>query len=103
MLGALAVSTAWCSEATWEYAVQLSAVAESSPAKVTLNWVQDSQSIPSTYLVSRKAPNASSWTSLATLPGATTSYVDSNVSVGSGYEYQVQKVASTYNGFGYVT
>jgi Glycosyl hydrolase family 9/Bacterial Ig domain/Cellulase N-terminal ig-like domain len=102
VLSALAVFSGGSAEPTWDYAVQVSATAETSPAKVTLNWPQDSQGTPNNYIISRKAPNGTSWQSLATLPGSTTSYTDTSVSVGTAYEYQVQKVTSGYNGYGYV-
>jgi len=99
---ALAATTAWSIEATWDYAVQMSAQVDVSSPKVTLNWIQDSTGIPNNYVVSRKAPDAASWQTLATLPGTTTSYVDSNVALYNAYEYQVQKVAGGYVGYGYI-
>jgi len=102
VLSALAVFRGVCAEPTWDYAVQVSATAETSPARVTLNWPQDSQTSPNNYLISRKAPNGNAWQSLATLPGSATSYIDTSVSTGTAYEYQVQKVTSMYNGYGYV-
>ena len=37
-----------------------------------------------------------------TLAGTATSYADSSVAVGTAYEYQITKVTSTYNGYGYI-
>ena len=69
---------------------------------MTLSWPQDSQTTPNNYAIYRKGPYDSSWGSIANLPGTATSYVDSNVSVGTAYEYQVVKSTSGYNGYGYV-
>ncbi|EEF63251.1 glycoside hydrolase family 9 protein [Pedosphaera parvula] len=89
-------------EATWEYAVQVSANVQSSPAKITLSWPQDTTITPNSYTVYRKTLDANSWSVLSTLPGSATSYVDSSVTVGSAYEYQIVKNTSAYNGYGYI-
>src|SRR6185436_12064130 len=85
-----------------EYAVQVSASAQSSPAQITLSWPQDTQTTPSSYVVYRKSPNATSWGTGTTLSGSATSYLDSSVTVGSTYEYQVVKNTSSYTGYGYI-
>ena len=83
LLSALAVTIGRSSEPTWDFAVQVSAVAEASPARVTLTWPQDSQTTPNSYVIYRKGPYDSSWGSIASLPGTATSYVDSGLSVGT--------------------
>jgi len=89
-------------DSTWVYAVQISASAQASPPQITLNWQPDQYGANS-YTVYRKRPSDSSWGSGTTLPGTSTSYVDSNVSVGSAYEYQIVKAASLgYTGYGYI-
>ncbi len=98
----LAVQVSRAAEATWNYAVQVSATVETSPPKITLAWPQDSQGTPNNYVVSRKLKNATSWGPGVTLSGATTSYVDTGVTIGSAYEYQVYKSASSYAGYGYI-
>src|ERR1043165_9879432 len=87
---------------TWNYAVQASAQVQVSPPRITLNWVQDSTATPTSYTVSRKAPGDPLWTSLKLLPGSITNFVDTNVSVGATYEYQIFKQASGYAGYDYV-
>src|SRR4051812_43415113 len=82
-------------EGTWEYAVQVSAMAQSSPAQITLSWPQDTQTTPSSYVVYRKSPGATSWGTGTTLSGSATSHTDSNLSAGSTYEYQVVKNTSS--------
>src|SRR6267378_3939742 len=89
-------------EMTWEFSVQVSATVQASPAQITLNWPQDQYMVPNSYTIYRKALADSSWNSLASLPGTATSYMDNNVVVGAGYEYQVVKASSAYTGYGYV-
>ncbi|MDB6115935.1 MAG: hypothetical protein JWQ62_2880, partial [Lacunisphaera sp.] len=89
-------------EATWDYAVQATATVQSSPATITLNWLQDTTATPNSYTVYRKAVGATSWGSGTTLPGSTLSYTDTNVTVGTAYEYQIAKDSGSYSGFGYV-
>lgn len=85
-----------------DYAVLVSATVQSSPAQIRLTWPQDTFAIPASYVISRKSPTATVWTSLATLSGTETNYLDANVAVGTQYEYQVQKTAAGYSGYGYV-
>ncbi|MSU62696.1 MAG: fibronectin type III domain-containing protein [Pedosphaera sp.] len=87
---------------TSDFAVQVSAQVQSSPAQINLSWPQDSSGTPTSYIVSRKLRDATDWSPVVTLPGTTISYSDGAVSAGVAYEYQVQKTASGYNGFGYV-
>src|SRR4051812_11532254 len=93
------ISVLQASEPTWEYAVQVSAAVQSSPARITLTWPQDVVGTPSSYVVYRKAPGATSWGTGTTLPGTTTTYVDNTVAVGTSYEYQLVKNASGYTGY----
>jgi hypothetical protein len=89
-------------EPTWEYAVQVSATVQSSPPRIILSWPQDVLGPPANYVVYRKAPSATAWGTGTTLSGATTTYVDSTVSVGTPYEYQIIKNANGYTGSGYI-
>jgi hypothetical protein len=89
-------------EATWDYAVQLNARVEITPPRIYLSWPQDTQSVPSSYTVYRKSLEATNWGSGTRLPGNTTTYVDTNVSLGFAYEYQVVKSATAYTGYGYI-
>src|SRR4051812_42946634 len=91
VLLALAAQASRAAEATWEYAVQVSANVQSSPAQISLSWPQDTTTTPNSYTVYRKTLEASSWSALSTLPGSATSYVDNNVTAGSAYEYQIVK------------
>jgi len=98
----LAVHLGFALDATWEYAVRISAAVEASPPKITLTWEQDTKALPTSYTVYRKSQSATSWGTGTTLPGKTTRYVDTNVSAGAAYEYQIVKATSTYTGYGYV-
>src|SRR5258708_3637546 len=89
-------------EPTWDYAVEASATVQASPPQITLSWPQDTYTAPASYTVYRKAPGAISWGTGTTLAGTATSYTDTSVAVGAVYEYQITKVTSTYNGYGYV-
>lgn len=76
------------------YSLQLQATVSDTPATITIEWPKETG--VTNYTVYRKLKDDTSWGSvLATVPynaGATTyTYVDTNVSVGVGYEYQVIK------------
>jgi hypothetical protein len=83
-----------------DYAVQVTATVQSAPPQIALTW--GSYSGATQYLVYRKAWTATSWgTAIATLPGSSTGFTDTNVTVGSSYEYQVTRQASVF-GYGYI-
>src|SRR3954465_11874718 len=89
-------------DSTWVYSVQISAVAQTSPPRIVLNWQPDQYGANS-YTVYRKNVGDSSWGTGTPLSGTTTSYIDSNVTVGSAYEYQIVKAATLgYTGYGYI-
>jgi hypothetical protein len=89
-------------DATWVYAVQISATVQDSPPQITLNWEPD-QFGANSYTVYRKVKDATSWGAGTKLPGSTLSFTDPNVTVGSTYEYQIIKAASLgYTGYGYI-
>ena len=98
----LASHLALATDATWEYAVRVSATVETSPAKITLHWPQDTQTVPHNYIVYRKSQSAASWAGGTTLPGSATSYVDTAVTTDGAYEYQIVKHTPTYTGYGYI-
>ncbi|PWU16241.1 MAG: hypothetical protein C5B50_13945 [Verrucomicrobia bacterium] len=89
-------------DTTWEYSVQVSATVQASPAQITLSWPQDVNLTPNNYTIYRKAATDTSWGSGTTLPGTVTTYTDNNVTLGIAYEYQIVKVTSLYNGYGYI-
>jgi hypothetical protein len=83
-----------------DYAVQLTASVQAAPPRIALSW--GSYSGATQYRVYRKTWTATAWgTAIATLPGSATGFTDTNVSVGSSYEYQVTRQAAVF-GYGYI-
>jgi hypothetical protein len=89
-------------ESTWEFSVQVSASVDSVPPTIRLSWPQDTYLLPNSYTVFRKTPAATSWGQGTALPGTSTGFIDTNVTVGSVYEYQIVKKTSQYTGYGYL-
>jgi hypothetical protein len=84
---------------SWNEAVQLSAAVQSSPARITLNWLQHSGA--SSYTIYRKLKGATSWGSaIGSATSTATSYQDNSVTVGTYYEYKVVRNGTT--GYGYI-
>jgi hypothetical protein len=89
-------------DTTWNYAVQISATVQSAPPQITLTWPQDDYGAVR-YTVYRKAKGATSWGTGTVLDGATTFYTDTDVIVGTSYEYQIVKDTTVgYKGYGYI-
>jgi hypothetical protein len=87
---------------TWNYAVQVSATVQESPARITLSWSQDTSGTPSSYTVYRKSAGSTSWGGGTSLSGSTLTYTDTSVAVGTPYEYQIVKAMGSYTGYGYI-
>ena len=96
------VSSSRAAEDTWDYSVRVDSVVEAAPAKITLNWPQDTNRVPVSYIVYRKAPGAREWGSGTTLPGSATTYADTTVENARAYEYRIVKIADGYTGYGYI-
>lgn len=87
---------------TWVYAVQIAATVQAEPPQIKLTWPQDPDGAVS-YTVFRKGKNDSDWGTGTTLDGAITNYTDSNVAMGSTYEYAIVKESVIgYTGYGYI-
>src|SRR3954471_9111187 len=87
---------------TFVYAVQISATVQSSPPQIILQWEPDPYGAAN-YTVFRKTRDATSWGNGVSLPGSASSYTNTDVTVGSAYEYQIIKNASLgYLGSGYI-
>ncbi len=83
------------------YAVQASANVQISPPQISLVWPADPNATG--YTVLRKDPSASSWSSVGSVSGSATSFLDDGVVSGKAYEYQISKTTSVgYAGYGYV-
>ena len=83
-----------------DYAVQVSATVQKSPAQITLSWPADPNATD--YTVSRKSADSTSWGSGSTVSTSVNSYTDTNVAAGSAYDYRIVKNASGYTGYGYI-
>lgn len=82
-------------------AVQVNAMVQTAPAKITLNWIGNATS--TSYQIHRKLKTGNLWGSpLASLSGTTTQYVDNNVTLGTNYEYRITRLAAGYTGYGYI-
>ena len=89
-------------DATWVYAVQISARTQTSPPQITLQWEPDPYGA-NNYTLYRKGKDATSWGGGTTLPGSAANFVDNNVTVGATYEYAIVKSSSQgYAGYGYI-
>ncbi|MBN4072940.1 T9SS type A sorting domain-containing protein [Crocinitomix catalasitica] len=86
------------------WTVQLTADVQESPAEITLNWLANEQTTPTTYLIWRKVKGTNGWGgTLASLPSSTLTYTDNTALPGVSYEYQVQlRLSSTIYAWGYV-
>ena len=89
------------SQTCQDVSVELTAVVQSNPGLITLNWVANAAA--NSHVVFRKLKTASSWgTFVASLPGTTTQYIDSTVAVGVSYEYQIIRTGTGFSGYGYI-
>src|SRR5438874_2713943 len=89
-------------DATWVYAVQITATVQTSPPQITLHWEADPYGA-NNYTVYRKAKDATSWGGGTALAGSASSFVDNNAANGSAYEYAIVKSGSLgYIGYGYI-
>src|SRR5688500_10357943 len=82
------------------FGIELTASTQESPPRITLNWVNnwDGQQ----YHVRRKIKTASAWEPGVVLSSAATSFTDTNVMVGTAYEYSISKYASLDPQTGYI-
>ena len=99
---ALTLVSSRAAQPAWDYAVQVEATVQSSPPQITLRWLQDTATAPLGYTVSRKSPADPAWGAAITLAGTTTTFADSNVTIGTAYDYQVVKTTAAYTAYGYI-
>jgi len=84
-----------------DVSVELIAAVQSSPPRITLNWVANPGATG--YTIYRKLKPENAWgQAIATLPGNETQYVDGSVETGISYEYKVVRTATNYTGYGYI-
>src|SRR5437867_591889 len=85
--------------------VLVSAEVRTSPPQIELKWPADPKATG--YTIFRKAPSATTWgDARATLESNESHYLDSEVEVGTAYEYSVHKAAKagdkSFKGTGYL-
>jgi len=83
----------------YDYAVQVSATVQTSPARITLSWPAGSDATG--YTVTRRLVTDTTW-GTGVSNGTNTTYVDSTVVAGTRYEYRVVKSGSSATGYGYI-
>ena len=89
-------------EATWKYTVRITAIVDTNPPAIHLQWLPDEYGANS-YTVYRKQKLDTSWGTLTTLSGSTTDFTDTDVVVGGAYEYQIAEASvQGYTGYGYI-
>lgn len=75
------------------HAVQASATVQTTPPQITLHWLPYTLGNPdpnsSSHTIYRKPLHSDSWSEIATLPLSATSYSDTNVTPGIGYDYKI--------------
>ena len=80
--------------------IRIQAVASSS--SITLNW--SSYVTATGYTIHRKLKSSTNWgSSIASLSGSTTTYIDNSVSINTYYEYRITRSASVGTAYGYVS
>lgn len=80
---------------TIEYAIEVTATAQTTPLRITLGWPTNSHA--TSFKVYRKLITDTSWGSpMVTLTPSALGYADTNVTVGVGYEYQVEVLTDYY-------
>ena len=84
-----------------DYTVRITVQVQESPAQITVSWPLNAGA--TAYTIGRKSLTATFFTNIATgLPGSTTSFTDTSVTVGTGYEYAVSRTGTPANGVSYV-
>lgn len=79
--------------------IKVTALQAEKPS-IRLDWLADSNTF--NYIIRKKLKEDESWTVLDTLQPWNISYIDSNITIGKGYEYFIEKWTNDYDGYGYV-
>jgi len=89
-------------QTTEDYAVEITATVQPTPAQITLKWKLLTVDTP-TYTIWRKAKTATAWGSpIATLGATDSTYTDTSVIVDSAYEYEIMALGTTLASYGYI-
>jgi len=84
-----------------DVSVEISVVVQANPPKITLNWLGNAATTGITLY--RKLKADANWgTTLATLPANATQYIDSNIIIGTLYEYRIMRSTASWTGNGYI-
>jgi hypothetical protein len=92
-----------------DWAVRITAKVTTSPPEIRLTWVGDTNAV--NWTVSRKLRDSTAWQELAVLEPNATTFSDSNVTGGTGYEYKIVKTTNNkifdfstegYKAYGYI-
>src|SRR5258706_2123884 len=84
-----------------DYTVPITVQVQESPPQITLQWPLNAGA--TNFSIGRKSLSATSWTILEdSLAPASTSFTDTNVVVGTGYEYRVSRTGAPADGESYV-
>lgn len=85
-------------------AVEGYVLSQNSPPQFTIAWIPNATSTG--YTLSKKLKSNNTWTTLASLSGTATQYIDNAVSTGIEYEYRIIRSGTSgtvnYNGYGFV-
>jgi hypothetical protein len=82
--------------------VMIQAQVDKSTPSITLTWQKTAN--VNGYLLFRKLPNQINWgVPLKSLTGQDTFYIDTKVSLGTLYEYRIDKTGANFSGYGYIT
>ena len=83
-----------------DFAIQISATVQTNPPQIHHSWIPD----PSTTNLSvyRKSRESTDWGEAIPLTNNASSYIDTNVVTGIGYEYRIQKINVGYFAYGYI-
>lgn len=114
-LGRSVVSWLWCFSllggvipgyalelATRNFAVELTATFSKNPPEIRLHWPVDLYA--RSYTIHRKMPGEPAWKQIGTADTTATSFLDSDVQLGTIYEYMVAKEGVVdFKGYGYIT
>ncbi|MDI1353938.1 MAG: T9SS type A sorting domain-containing protein [bacterium] len=95
------ISGSLFSQSVSDPAVQLKAVAQNSPAQITLSWPGNATTTQ--YQIYRKLKADTQWGAIMGVAGGTTNlFIDVTPAPGVNYEYRVVRVGSGYTGYGYI-
>jgi hypothetical protein len=90
------------SQTVRDLSVEVYATVQNSPPQIKLTWVANSGT--TSYKIYRKNKDDITWgSSIVTLVGTTTEYIDFNVAVGASYEYKIERFRNNgIKGYGYI-